>query len=235
MSDLPKSQQTAYQRWEMTCFGDERPSVVAARKPPPPPEPEIPPLEYPTEEELAAIRDEARAAGHEEGRRAGHAEALALGQAETARQVAAAKVEAARELAQLLALARQFGDALADADQLIANDVLDLALHLAKGMLKTALRVKPELVLPVVREAIEYLPVVAQPALLMLNPLDAEVVRGGIGDELTAGGWRVIDDPHISRGGCRIETASNQIDAEAESRWQRLTHALGKDLDWLAP
>jgi flagellar assembly protein FliH len=235
LSDLPKSPQSAYQRWEMTSFGDERPSVVAARKPPPPPEPEIPPLEYPTEEELAAIREQARAVGHEEGRRAGHQEALALGQAEAAKQAVLTKAEAAKELTHLLALASQFGDALADADQMIANDVLDLALHLAKGMLKTALRVKPELVLPVVREAIAYLPVVAQPALLMLHPLDAEVVREGIGDELTAGGWRVIDDPHINRGGCRIETASNQINAEAESRWQRLTHALGKDLDWLAP
>ena len=67
------------------------------------------------------------------------------------------------------ALAASFSNALHDADQAIAGDVLDLALQLAKGMLKTALQIKPELVLPVVRDAIEYLPVLQQPALLVLR------------------------------------------------------------------
>ncbi|HEX8787220.1 MAG TPA: FliH/SctL family protein, partial [Telluria sp.] len=41
-------------------------------------------------------------------------------------------------------------------------------------------------------------------------------------------------DEDMARGGCRVDTASNQIDAQIASRWQRLAHALGKDLDWLA-
>ena len=32
MSLLPKEQQSAFQRWEMTSFGDERPSVMALRE-----------------------------------------------------------------------------------------------------------------------------------------------------------------------------------------------------------
>ena len=224
----------------MTSFGDERPSVVAARKPPPEPEPEPepeeelppgpPPPEYPTQAELEAIHEQARAdgfregrdTGYEEGHAEGHAEALALGQAKSAEQ-----------LKHLLALTEEFGGAVAAADQLIANEVLDLALELARSMLKTALRVRPELVLPVVRDAIEYLPVLQQPALLMLHPDDAPLVREGIGEELDKGGWRVIEDASVGRGGCKIDTASNQIDAQAASRWQRLNHALGKDLDWL--
>ena len=59
----------------MTSFGDERPSVVATRTPaqgpvgfvPPPP----PPLDYPTEGELAAIREEARTSGYQDGLAAG--------------------------------------------------------------------------------------------------------------------------------------------------------------------
>ena len=139
------------------------------------------------------------------------------------------------ELAHLQSIAVEFGTAVQHADELISNEVMELALQLAKGMLKTALPVRPELMLPMVREAIEYLPVLQQPALLMLNPEDAQVVRDGIGDELDKGGWRVIEDPSVERGGCKIDTASNQIDAQASTRWQRLTHALGKDLDWLAP
>jgi len=241
MAHIPKEQQSAYQRWEMTSFGDERPSVVAAReaaaaaaRPPEPEpfddyleaEPEAPIPVYPTEDELAAIREEARLSGFDHGYAAGHAE----GHADA---VALGKEATDAELVPLRELAGAFSDALHGADQLIANDVLELALQLAKGMLKAALPVKPELILPIVREAIEYLPVLQQPALLMLHPDDAKVVRAGIGEELDKGGWRVVDDPQVARGGCKIDTASNQIDAQVETRWQRLSVALAKNVDWL--
>jgi len=250
-----KEQQTAFQRWEMTSFGDERPSSIAQREaeqrerdaenarieaeqrvqqalqaqqeqlamgPPLPP-----PTTYPTVEELEQIREDARKEGYEEGHAAGHAdghaEAMEAGQAATK-----------EELQHMRALAESFGEALHGADQLIANEVLDLALQLAKGMLKNALQVKPELILPIVRDAIEYLPVLQQPALLVLHPDDAATVRAGIGEELDKGGWRVVEDPSIGRGGCKVDTASNQIDATAAARWQRLSHALGKEVDWLA-
>jgi flagellar assembly protein FliH len=215
LSDTPKELQTAYQRWEMNSFGDERPSVVAKRPVPVP---------LPTEDTVAAIREEARLIGYEEGHAAGYADGLAIGRA-----------EAAKELEHLQSIALTFGSALSEADETIANDVLELALHLAKGMLRNALEVKPELVIPVVREAIEYLPVLQQPALLLLNPADAQIVRNGIGEELEKGGWRVVEDNQIQRGGCKIDTASNQIDAQTAARWQRLTAALGKNVDWLAP
>ncbi len=213
MSDTPKELQSAYQRWEMNSFGDERPSVVAKRPPPVAP---------PSEEMLAAIREQARQEGYAAGQDAGYADGLALGRA-----------DAAAELVHLRTLAATFGDAVAAADETIANDVLELALHLARGMLRIALDVKPELILPVVREAIGYLPVMQQPAQIQLNPADAELVRNAIGEELEASGWRIVDDTTIARGGCKIDTPSNQIDAQAASRWQRLAQALGKNLEWL--
>jgi flagellar assembly protein FliH len=219
--------QSAYQRWEMASFGDERPSAAAKQAPPPPPPsapaPEPLPI-LPTDAEIAAIRDAARSAGYEEGHAAGYADGIQDGQA-----------RAAAELAQIQAIAASFGQAVAAADETIAADLLDLALHLARGMLRTALEVKPELVIPVVREAIEYLPALQQPALLMLNPLDVDIVRNGIGEELDKGGWRVVPDPAIARGGCKVDTATNQIDAQAAARWQRLAHSLGRNVEWLHP
>jgi flagellar assembly protein FliH len=226
LSDTPKELQSAYQRWEMASFGDNRPSVVARNAPPPPPAPLPPELIPPTEEELAAIRAAAHADGEaigfEAGSNAGYIDGLEKGRA-----------EAAEELAHLRTISSTFARALADADEVIANDVLDLALHLARGMLRTALPVKPELVLPIVRDAIAYLPVVQQPAMLMLNPLDVDLVRGAMADEIDKGGWRVIEDASIERGGCKVDTASNQIDAQCEARWERLTQALAKDVGWL--
>ena len=219
MSDIPKEQQSAYQRWEMASFGDERPSVVAKRPQP---------IELPTQATVEAILEQARVAGYEAGHVAGYADAQAECRAEAARALGV-------ELEHVRAIAATFGTALAQADELIAHDVLELALHLAKGMLVNALEVKPELLIPVVREAIEYLPALQQPALLLLNPEDAEVVRRGIGEELDKGGWRLVEDPTIGRGGCKVDTATNQIDAQAASRWARLTAALGGNVDWLGP
>jgi flagellar assembly protein FliH len=219
--DTPKELQTAYQRWEMNSFGDNRASTLAARTPPPPP-PE-PVYMGPTEEELAQISEDARLLGEQAGHAAGYADGLALGRA-----------EAAVELEHLQSIAHEFSGALAAADETIAADMLELALHLAKTMLRSALEIKPELVLGVVRQAIDYLPVVQQPALLILHPLDADLVKDSLGEELDKGGWRLSRDPTMLRGGCRIDTATNQIDATVGARWERLSSALGKDIDWLA-
>lgn len=221
----------------MTSFGDERPSTLAKQAEEAAATalaeaiPVEAPVKLPTAEELEGIRESARAEGHAEGHAEGYAEGRSLGHAEG---LAEGRAEAAAELERMRAIADAFGQAVARADETIAGEVLDLALHLARDMLRSAFDVKPELVIPVVREAIEYLPVLQQPAVLALNPQDAPIVRAGIGEELEKGGWRVVEDPGVARGGCKIDTASNQIDAQAGLRWQRLTQALGKNVEWLA-
>jgi len=209
----PKEQLSAYERWEMNVFGDERPSVVAKRPPP---------VELPTQAQVDAILEDARTSGYEEGRAAGYADGLAAGRA-----------EAMTEMKHLQSIGALFGSAVQQADESICHDVLELSLQLARAMLRTALDVKPELILPVIREAIGYLPVAQQPALLYLNPADASLVQEAIGEELASGGWRIVEEPAIGRGGCKIETASNQIDAQAGARWARLAHAVGQDVEWL--
>lgn len=237
---IPKEQQSAYQRWEMTSFGDERPSTIARRAamaPPSAPASATPDageivrnVPMPTAEELEAIREQARAEGYAEGLAEGQAAGHAQGYADGA---AAGQIEASAELEHLRSIAATFSDAVVQADETIAHDVLELALRLARGMVRTAFDVRPELILPVVQEAIGYLPVLAQPAVLTLNPQDAEIVRDSMGQELIKGGWRIAEDIGMARGGCRVDTASNQIDAQAAARWGRLTHSLQSNVDWL--
>lgn len=240
---IPKEQQSAYQRWEMASFGDDRPSTLARRAAEaaaaaPAPADDVPALppgfNLPSVEELEAMREAARqegfAQGLEEGRAQGHAEGRAQGYAEGAE---AGQREAAAELEQMRLVAASFGDAIAQADETIARDVLELALRLARGMVRTGFDVRPELILSVVRDAIDQLPVLQQPAVLALNPLDAELVRHGMAEELAKGGWRIVENASIGRGGCKVETATNQIDAQAAARWNRLTHALGANVEWL--
>jgi flagellar assembly protein FliH len=241
---IPKDFQPAFKRWEMTSFGDERASVVAERRAAElavaaaeaeaaavrTAQPAAPAPSMITEEELEAIREAARQQGYAEG----HQEGLATGHASGYEDgLDQGRLEAAAELTHLQELATSFGHAVTGADEAIAADVLELALHLARNMVRTAFAVRPELILPVVREAVDYLPTLQQPALLILNPEDALIVRDGIGQELEKTGWRIVEDGAVARGGCRIDTASNQIDAQIASRWQRLSQALGRDVEWL--
>lgn len=209
---IPKEQLSAYQRWELASFGDERPSsqhnAQANAK-----------LQA---EQLAKLREDARRQGHEEGFAQGHAAGLESGRA-----------EAARELLLLRQVAENFSGEVARASEAVADDILNLSLDMAKAMLKTALKVRPEIVLSIVGEAIRYLPSLQQPALLVLHPQDAEIVKSHMADELAKAGWRVAEDLQMERGGCRVETASNQIDAAPAVRWQRIADALGKQSDWL--
>lgn len=212
---LPKEKMSAYARWELASF--DQPVAMSRQE-----ERDS----RPTIEEIAAIRDEARRKGRTEG----YAEGFAEGRDAGWKQGLA---EASVELASLRQAATAFGQEVAKADERITQQMLDLALDLAKAMLKTGLAVRPELVLPVVSEAVRYLPAVQHPALLYLHPLDAELVRDHLGEELGKTGWRILDDAQIDRGGCRVETASNQIDATVQTRWQRIAAALSRDDDWL--
>lgn len=125
-------------------------------------------------------------------------------------------------------------DALSkQADEQVAQELLGLSLDIARQMLHQALKVNPELLLGVVREAIGTLPHFNQGAHLVLHPADAELVRERMGEQLTHSGWKIFEDDRIERGGARIETANSQIDATLESRWSRVVAALGQDASWL--
>jgi flagellar assembly protein FliH len=227
---IPKERQSAYQRWEMTSFNEEKPSTKVA-----------PVVDHAAE--LAAAN--AAAAAHtaniaamaeqiESARKEAYAEAYAAGMEEgRAAGLAEGRAQAEQEKQALLQIADTFGTEVAQANELIAADMLDLALDLAKAMLKTALNVRPELIIPLVREAIHYLPTLQQPALLHLHPEDAAIITSHLGDELSTASWRVVEDPHMDRGSCRVETVTNQIDATTTTRWQRIAAALGKESDWL--
>ncbi|OON61317.1 flagellar assembly protein FliH [Massilia sp. KIM] len=225
----------------MTSFDEERRQnarrLAEQYAPAPAPVPEAAPqVVLPSVEEIEAMREAARQEGYAqglaEGREQGYAEGRAQGYADGAE---AGQQEAAAEVQHMRAIAASFGDAVAAADETIAADVLELALRLARGMVRTAFEVRPELIVPIVRDAIAYLPVLQQPATLILHPQDALIVREGMADELNKGGWRIVEDASMGRGGCKVETASNQIDAQAQARWSRLTHALGANVDWMGP
>lgn len=222
---IPKEQQTAWQRWELGSLDAAAPKKPGGTG-----------VQPPTVNELEQLREQARkegyAAGLAEGREAGHAAGMQTGTQAGLQQVALQNEALAR---QWQALLDGFSLELAQADQRVSAELLTLACDLAASMIRTALPVKRELVLPLVEQAIAALPVVQRNGKIHLNPADAALVREHLHETLEQQGWHLVENVQIAAGGCRIETHSNQIDATLATRWERLMRALGQDTAWIAP
>lgn len=216
MSDpIAKGKLSAYQRWEMTSFDEVVPEASKA----------------PTENVAAANKielDKLKLKAQKEGFAKGYEEGHQVGSS-------AGQKDMQLELASFQKISTQFAASIQQAEHLVAQEVLDLALDIAKAMLKSSLIINPGLIIPIVEEAIAALPSVQQPAQLFLHPTDAELVKNKIGAELSETGWSVVSDPHLNPGDCRVETLKNQINASLPARWQQLVNALGRDNSWLEP
>jgi len=178
--------------------------------------------------ELRALRDkvsqEAREQGHREGFETGHAEGHAQGLAkgleegrEQARQ--AFEREAREALTPLQPLAEQFGEALARLDEEVANELVELALATGRQLAGEALKARPRQVLEIVRALLHTEPAMTGKPRLWLHPRDHALVEEHLGQELVAAGWVLQPDDQVTRGGCRVTSASGELDATWESRW----------------
>jgi flagellar assembly protein FliH len=154
-----------------------------------------------------------------------HAEGYAAGYAIGAEQ-------ARGELARLQALMSGLDSELRRFDQGIADNLVDLALEMARQLVRNSLTQHPEQVVDVVREAMQTLPPFGEHAHLLLHPLDAALVRGHIGEQLTHSKWKLVEDHTIERGGCRVQTASMQVDGTLPTRWQRMVAGLARNEAW---
>ncbi|MEO8165899.1 MAG: flagellar assembly protein FliH [Betaproteobacteria bacterium] len=140
---------------------------------------------------------------------------------------------AAAEIQRFAALGNTFASETAELDQKLAQQVLDVALALAHQMLASALEIKPELIWPVVQDAIRNLPVLGQERRVCLHPQDAALVRDLAGESLQLSGWTIVEDAAVARGGCVVSCSHGEIDATLDARWRHIVGTLGRDLGWL--
>lgn len=170
-------------------------------------------VKLPTADEIQRIQQQAYQEGFAAGMKDGRAEGHSVAQ-------------------QMQTLMAELHQSMEQFEITMAQEIMDLSLDIARQMVRSALSVNPELVLAVVREAIESLPQINQNPTLSLHPEDALLVRGMLAQEYQESVWRVVDDPLMERGGCRVETSTTEIDANMESRWQRIVTALSSDASW---
>lgn len=214
-SGIAKEQLTAYQRWELVSFND------TVQEPISPDKQSIAPPENSAEQiaaQLHELRQQAQNEGYAAGMQAGHA----AGQ----QQVSAETEKLQKLMLNLQVAINQF-------DEQLAQSLLDLSLEIAKKMLIETLQVKQEVILKIVSTAIANLPHFNQNAHLVMHPIDAELVRKNMGEQLAQAGWKIFTDEQIEQGGCRVETAHTNIDATNPARWNHIVKSIGQDNSWM--
>jgi flagellar assembly protein FliH len=163
----------------------------------------------------------AREQGHAEGLKAGQAEGYAEGLEEgrkAAREELQKQIEETLQPVQHLAL--QFSDALALLNDEMAKDLVELALSTGRQLAGEALEANPAQVVDLVRGLLHSEPAMHGKPRLWLHPKDHDLVNEYLGQELEAAGWALQPDDQVSRGGCRVTSATGELDATWESRWQ---------------
>lgn len=232
-----------WRRWEMESLDKDSPAP-AEQEPASPEQPgtasDILPDPAEVLAEIEKLREAAKARGHAEGFAAGHAqgheagyaEGLAQGQAEgkeagyaegRAEGIELARSEAERIQQLALACAQAIENLEAETGQALIN----LAVSIARQVLRSTLKAEPEQILNVVREVLQVDGSHQGMLKLRVNPADLELVNEYLQQNGTVTRWRLQPDMSIDRGGCIAETALGNIDATLQTRWQRVVSTLG--------
>ncbi len=103
-------------------------------------------------------------------------------------------------------------------DQEVENELVKLAIAIAAQIIRREIKLDPGQIVAVVREALNVLPLAAQKITLKLNPEDADLVRSVLVLDDASPSWGLIEDPLITRGGCKVDTEVSHVDATLEHR-----------------
>jgi flagellar assembly protein FliH len=173
------------------------------------------------EEELQALLQAGRQQAYQDGYRDGLAALEGFKQTH-ARQMSL----------QVGALVQSIGSQLDNLQQDMARALAVSATNLARQIVRTELKARPDLIAMVAAEALDTLLLSARHITLRVHPDDQALVVQGAAEVLTARGARVIADSNVARGGCLVESDIGSIDATMETRWRRTSAALGCDDAW---
>jgi flagellar assembly protein FliH len=103
-------------------------------------------------------------------------------------------------------------------DDEVEKELVQLSIGIATQIIRREIKLDPGQIIAAVRETINVLPLSSQKIHLRLHPEDAELVRSALFLDETSTSWAIIEDPLITRGGCKADTDVSHIDATVEHR-----------------
>ena len=197
------------------------------------PEPEQQPL---TLEEIEAVRQAAYEDGFAEGREAGFAQGLEDGRLQGLQEGHQQGLEQGQTeglaLGQSLideqvthwrALAEQLAQPLAELDEQVEQQLVYLAMRLAKTLIRHEVKTSPDLLLSSLKEAVALLPCAEEGITLSLHPDDLQLILDVYSEEeCQRRGWTLQAEPALQRGDLQLASRTSSIDWLLEERIDNL-------------
>jgi flagellar assembly protein FliH len=100
----------------------------------------------------------------------------------------------------------------------VQQQLVKLSMTVARHVVRRELKLDPGQVVAVIRETVALLPVAARDVKVHLHPEDAALVRERLGMPSAERAWSIIEDPVLTRGGCKVTTDTAHVDARVEAR-----------------
>jgi len=177
--------------------------------------------------------ESARQESHQAGYAAGLVQGRAQAEAELQKKMADFLANQAQNAAQhFSALFETAQNQLAGARQAMAQGVLELSCELARQVLRQELSVNPNVLLPVIREALDMLGAEHRSAVVRMHPADLDVLEGLMSTEFAGMALTLRADSALQPGGCVVESAGMVVDASLQKRWHRAVATLGLESTW---
>lgn len=161
-------------------------------------------------------QEEGFKAGFEKGKKAGYQAGFESGQAEISQQISMLKE-----------VLDGLNEPLHELDAEIERDLVNLAITMARQLVRRELKAEPEHVIGAMRAALSTMPISDRKLKVFVNPQDLEIIKKGLSMEHDDLKWQWVEDPLITRGGVRIESIDTTVDATVEAR---LTSIINKVL-----
>jgi flagellar assembly protein FliH len=160
---------------------------------------------------IEALQQQAQEEGYKAGFEEGHKAGMEAGQE-------AGKKDIQQQLAYLQQILGSLEQPLTDLDQQIEKDLVNLAITMTRQLLRRELKQEPEHVIGAMRAALQALPVSDRKLKIYVHPDDLTIIQKGLSLEGDDSSRQWIEDPLLTRGGVRLETADTTIDATVEAR-----------------
>jgi len=107
---------------------------------------------------------------------------------------------------------------LAELDESVTEQLTQLSISIAKMLIRRELKTDPGQIVAVVKETISALPAGMQNISILMNPDDATLLREAMTLSEGERSWNIVEDPLLSKGGCKVTTDYSEVDASVEAR-----------------
>lgn len=176
---------------------------------------------------LDNLKEEAQRSGYQQGHELGQKEGYQVGfeqglraGEEQGRQQALAQEQPIIETWQKLL--SEFNYSIDSFDTVITTKLLQIALTAAKQVLGQSTICDGTALLEEISHLLQQKPIFSGQPELHVNPAHIELIEQHLGSLLSLNGWRLVADPKLHLGGCRVVAEDGETDMTVATRWQEL-------------